>query len=98
MDGSVTGLITVVCQHSFHCNCLLKWGDSRCASSTLNMTASFYAYILLAIQVPRLPFDQLPHPQRDGLLPDDLDLHHLRVDIQFVDLSHLWQRWVVLLI
>ncbi|KAL8280676.1 hypothetical protein RQP46_006999 [Phenoliferia psychrophenolica] len=30
MDGSVTGLITVVCQHSFHCSCLLKWGDSRC--------------------------------------------------------------------
>ncbi|KAM0750679.1 hypothetical protein T439DRAFT_325737 [Meredithblackwellia eburnea MCA 4105] len=30
MDGSITGLITVVCQHSFHCNCLLKWGDSRC--------------------------------------------------------------------
>lgn len=29
MDGNVSGLITVLCQHSFHCNCLLKWGDSR---------------------------------------------------------------------
>lgn len=30
MDASVTGLMTVTCQHTFHCSCLGKWTDSRC--------------------------------------------------------------------
>ncbi|WBW73856.1 ubiquitin-protein ligase E3, BRAP-like protein [Schizosaccharomyces osmophilus] len=30
MDSSVTGLITIVCQHTFHCQCLQKWGNSSC--------------------------------------------------------------------
>ncbi|TFY59144.1 hypothetical protein EVJ58_g5968 [Rhodofomes roseus] len=32
MDSAVTGLVTVPCSHTFHCACLSKWGDSRCAS------------------------------------------------------------------
>lgn len=31
MDAAVTGLVTVPCSHTFHCACLSKWGDSRCA-------------------------------------------------------------------
>ncbi|KAJ3293935.1 hypothetical protein HK104_004091 [Borealophlyctis nickersoniae] len=30
MDVSVTGLLTIVCHHTFHCHCLAKWGDSSC--------------------------------------------------------------------
>lgn len=30
MDSSVTGLMTVSCQHTFHCECLSRWGDARC--------------------------------------------------------------------
>ncbi|KAI0305901.1 hypothetical protein B0F90DRAFT_1694372 [Multifurca ochricompacta] len=30
MDSAVTGLVTVPCSHTFHCECLSKWGDSRC--------------------------------------------------------------------
>lgn len=30
MDSSVTGLMTVSCQHTFHCDCLSRWGDARC--------------------------------------------------------------------
>ncbi|KAI8800807.1 hypothetical protein BJ742DRAFT_685709 [Cladochytrium replicatum] len=30
MDSTVTGLLTIVCQHTFHCQCLAKWGDSSC--------------------------------------------------------------------
>lgn len=30
MDSSITGLITIVCQHTFHCPCLQKWGNSSC--------------------------------------------------------------------
>lgn len=30
MDASVTGLMTVTCQHTFHCSCLSRWSDARC--------------------------------------------------------------------
>lgn len=30
MDSNVTGLMTVSCQHTFHCDCLSRWGDARC--------------------------------------------------------------------
>ncbi|KAF8489082.1 zf-UBP-domain-containing protein [Russula emetica] len=30
MDSAVTGLVTVPCSHTFHCECLSKWGDGRC--------------------------------------------------------------------
>ncbi|GAA5990200.1 hypothetical protein JCM10908_005872 [Rhodotorula pacifica] len=30
LDSRVTGLVQIMCQHSYHCQCLLKWGDSRC--------------------------------------------------------------------
>ncbi|TPX43054.1 hypothetical protein SeMB42_g04875, partial [Synchytrium endobioticum] len=30
MDASATGLLTIICHHTFHCSCLAKWGDSSC--------------------------------------------------------------------
>ncbi|KAI9193742.1 BRCA1-associated protein 2-domain-containing protein [Polychytrium aggregatum] len=30
MDASATGLLTIVCHHTFHAQCLAKWGDSTC--------------------------------------------------------------------
>jgi BRCA1-associated protein len=30
MDESLNGVITVLCNHSFHANCLSKWGDTTC--------------------------------------------------------------------
>ncbi|KIM32818.1 hypothetical protein M408DRAFT_326546 [Serendipita vermifera MAFF 305830] len=30
MDTAVTGLVTVPCSHTFHCQCLSKWENSRC--------------------------------------------------------------------
>ncbi|CAO1628027.1 unnamed protein product [Parajaminaea phylloscopi] len=30
MDSAITGVMTVSCQHSFHCECLSRWGDGRC--------------------------------------------------------------------
>lgn len=29
MDESVDGILTILCNHSFHSNCLAKWGDTR---------------------------------------------------------------------
>lgn len=30
MDSKITGLITIPCQHTFHCQCLDKWESSQC--------------------------------------------------------------------
>lgn len=30
MDSAVTGLLTIACQHTFHCQCLSKWSDDTC--------------------------------------------------------------------
>ena len=30
MDANITGLLTILCQHTFHCACLSKWGDGSC--------------------------------------------------------------------
>ena len=30
MDTVISGIVTTICHHSFHCNCLSKWGDSTC--------------------------------------------------------------------
>ncbi|KAJ2955539.1 hypothetical protein NQZ79_g8466 [Umbelopsis isabellina] len=30
MDSNITGLLTILCQHTFHCYCLSKWGDGSC--------------------------------------------------------------------
>ncbi|CAO0790758.1 unnamed protein product [Mucor circinelloides] len=30
MDEKLTGLLTILCQHTFHCHCLSKWGDGSC--------------------------------------------------------------------
>ncbi|ORY69163.1 hypothetical protein BCR35DRAFT_354712 [Leucosporidium creatinivorum] len=30
LDVQISGLVQILCQHSYHCSCLLKWGDSRC--------------------------------------------------------------------
>ncbi|RKP10708.1 hypothetical protein THASP1DRAFT_9531, partial [Thamnocephalis sphaerospora] len=38
MDARVTGLVTVVCQHTFHCRCLGKWGGGRCPVCRYSLT------------------------------------------------------------
>ncbi|VVT51253.1 uncharacterized protein SAPINGB_P003035 [Magnusiomyces paraingens] len=30
MDAATTGLLTIPCQHTFHCQCLSKWKDGSC--------------------------------------------------------------------
>lgn len=30
LDSYLSGIVTVLCQHSFHCACLQRWDDSRC--------------------------------------------------------------------
>ncbi len=30
LDSTVTGIITTICSHSYHCECMLKWHDGSC--------------------------------------------------------------------
>ncbi|CCE78477.1 Piso0_001100 [Millerozyma farinosa CBS 7064] len=30
LDSTITGLLTIPCQHTFHCSCLSKWKDDTC--------------------------------------------------------------------
>ncbi|KAG2383195.1 hypothetical protein C9374_004532 [Naegleria lovaniensis] len=30
LDSGASGIITTVCNHQFHCDCLTKWGDGNC--------------------------------------------------------------------
>ncbi|KAI8895859.1 BRCA1-associated protein 2-domain-containing protein [Globomyces pollinis-pini] len=30
MDTSVTGILTSLCHHTFHCSCIMRWGDTTC--------------------------------------------------------------------
>ncbi|GAA5998587.1 Etp1p [Rhodotorula paludigena] len=30
LDTRASGLVQIMCQHAFHCTCLLRWRDSRC--------------------------------------------------------------------
>lgn len=30
MDESVDSVLTILCNHAFHANCLIKWGDATC--------------------------------------------------------------------
>ena len=30
LDPSITGIVTIVCDHTFHCECLRRWADSSC--------------------------------------------------------------------
>jgi BRCA1-associated protein len=29
LDVKISGLVQILCQHGYHCECLLRWGDSR---------------------------------------------------------------------
>lgn len=30
LDLSISGIMTTACRHTFHCQCLSKWGEGRC--------------------------------------------------------------------
>lgn len=44
MDDNITGLMTVTCQHTFHCECLQRWTDSRCPVCRYSLTKSTYGH------------------------------------------------------
>ena len=33
LDQDTSGILTTICNHSFHCSCISKWADSSCPVS-----------------------------------------------------------------
>lgn len=40
IDSSATGIVIIVCNHKFHCQCLSRWGDSSCPVCRFAMNKS----------------------------------------------------------
>ncbi|KAL7416589.1 hypothetical protein BDY24DRAFT_198626 [Mrakia frigida] len=40
LDSEISGLVTVQCDHRFHCQCLARWSDSRCPVCRYSQTAT----------------------------------------------------------
>ncbi|KAI9500513.1 hypothetical protein GGI25_001633 [Coemansia spiralis] len=41
LDCSVSGLLTTLCRHTFHCRCLARWGDGNCPVCRYTHTSPF---------------------------------------------------------
>ncbi|SPO29449.1 uncharacterized protein UTRI_04822_B [Ustilago trichophora] len=70
MDSSVTGLMTISCQHTFHCSCLSKWGESRCPVCRYSQTGQPSAHHRR--RAPRSSMDPST-PSRGGNVDTDSD-------------------------
>ena len=70
MDSSVTGLMTISCQHTFHCSCLSKWGESRCPVCRYSQTGQPSAHHRR--RTPRSSMDPST-PSRGGDVEHDSD-------------------------
>ncbi|SPO28425.1 uncharacterized protein UTRI_04822 [Ustilago trichophora] len=70
MDSSVTGLMTISCQHTFHCSCLSKWGESRCPVCRYSQTGQ--PSVHHRRRTPRSSMDPST-PSRDGNVDADSD-------------------------
>ncbi|EST04582.2 Zinc finger, RING-type [Kalmanozyma brasiliensis GHG001] len=70
MDSSVTGLMTISCQHTFHCSCLSKWGESRCPVCRYSQTGQPSAQHRR--RTPRSSMDPST-PSRNGTIADSVD-------------------------
>lgn len=84
MDSSVTGLMTISCQHTFHCSCLSKWGESRCPvcrySQTPNRTTA------MSPSRPAHVFSQTGEDSDDS----DIDEHELSLCALCQTQQDLW--------
>ncbi|KAI9339917.1 hypothetical protein BDR26DRAFT_861814 [Obelidium mucronatum] len=64
MDASVTGLVTILCHHSFHCNCLSKWQDASCPVCRYSSTHQPQPYSVASSAEPSFPHHSILQQQR----------------------------------
>ncbi|KAI8379561.1 BRCA1-associated protein 2-domain-containing protein [Radiomyces spectabilis] len=60
MDEKVTSLLTILCQHTFHCHCLSKWGDGSCPVCRYSRNPNTDKNDPSAINGPSLPCHDSP--------------------------------------
>lgn len=41
LDQDMSGILTTICNHSFHCSCISKWADSSCPVSNSGRAFSY---------------------------------------------------------
>lgn len=95
LDSRVTGLVQTFCGHTHHCNCLLKWGDSRCAPS-----ATLFAVRDLTVDPPQMPRMSLHEctaatEHGHGDRSSRLEVRRLPKPVKPVDLRDLRKRRMV---
>ncbi|KAI8987919.1 hypothetical protein BDF20DRAFT_295627 [Mycotypha africana] len=63
MDEKTTSLLTILCQHTFHCHCLSKWNDGSCPVCRYSYNNNGKASIVLmnhSIDTATAALDKLP--------------------------------------
>ncbi|KAJ1728963.1 hypothetical protein LPJ61_003760 [Coemansia biformis] len=71
LDSSVSGLLTTMCRHMFHCSCLVRWGDGSCPVCRYSQMSAFVDHerFQQAGPMPGLPFSGVagePGAAREG--------------------------------
>ncbi|KAJ1958268.1 hypothetical protein GGI12_004778, partial [Dipsacomyces acuminosporus] len=66
LDSSTTGLLTILCQHTFHCRCLAKWGDGNCPVCRYSQTSPFVDQERFQNAISKLPKIHLTPKARKG--------------------------------
>ncbi|KAI8924381.1 hypothetical protein BC831DRAFT_436543 [Entophlyctis helioformis] len=66
MDASATGLLTIVCHHTFHCSCIMKWGDSTCPVCRYSSSRDDPPQAASSSSASQTPTSLAPSGQPDG--------------------------------
>lgn len=74
MDENMTGLLTILCQHTFHCHCLSKWGDGSCPVCRYS-------------QKPAIADTESSHKSTERIIGDQNDQNECAV---CKSIDHLW--------
>ncbi|PVV03962.1 hypothetical protein BB560_001547 [Smittium megazygosporum] len=70
LDASASGLLTILCQHTFHCSCLAKWSDNSCPVCRFSQAGMFVDNDLFNDTVP---VDKLSHLVSGSSMPVSSD-------------------------
>ena len=46
LEQDMSGILTTICYHSFHCSCISKWTDSSCPLTNLDLLGMIYLFML----------------------------------------------------
>ncbi|KAJ3366661.1 hypothetical protein GGF32_003305 [Allomyces javanicus] len=68
MDAATTGILTILCQHTFHCGCLRRWEGASCPVCRY-MQPSAAVQLRASSRSPPLPTTRPPPPSERSARP-----------------------------